>query len=107
MKKVLPFRMIGYIIICKFYAGNLIKNLKGDFKMKKLLILMMTIITAVAMLAAGCGGEKKAAEKVLRVGTEPTFAPFEFQKEGSSEFTGFDMDLIRAIGKQAGTKLKL
>ena len=51
--------------------------------MKKLLILMMTIIAAVAMLVAGCGGgEKKAAgEKVLRVATEPTFAPFEFQKE--------------------------
>ena len=76
--------------------------------MKKLLILMMTIIAAVAMLAAGCGGgEKKAAEKVLRVGTEPTFAPFEFQKEGSSEFTGFDMDLIRAIGKQAGYKVEI
>ena len=69
---------------------------------------MMTIIAAVAMLAAGCGGgEKKAAEKVLRVGTEPTFAPFEFQKEGSSEFTGFDMDLIRAIGKQAGYKVEI
>ena len=45
---------------------------------------MMTIITAVAMLAAGCGGgeKKAAAEKVLRVATEPTFAPFEFHKEG-------------------------
>ena len=70
---------------------------------------MMTIIAAVAMLVAGCGGgEKKAAtEKVLRVATEPTFAPFEFQKEGSNEFTGFDMDLIRAIGKQAGYKVEI
>ena len=77
--------------------------------MKKVLILMMAIIAAVAVLVAGCGGsEKKAAgEKVLRVATEPTFAPFEFQKEGSSEFTGFDMDLIRAIGKQAGYKVEI
>lgn len=77
--------------------------------MKKVLIFMMAIIAAVAMLVAGCGGgEKKAAtEKVLRVATEPTFAPFEFQKEGSNEFTGFDMDLIRAIGKQAGYKVEI
>ena len=77
--------------------------------MKKVLIFMMTIIAAVAMLVAGCGGgEKKVAtEKVLRVATEPTFAPFEFQKEGSNEFTGFDMDLIRAIGKQAGYKVEI
>lgn len=41
------------------------------------------------------------------MGTEPTFAPFEFQKEGSKEYTGFDMDLIRAIGKQMGYKVEI
>ena len=80
--------------------------------MKKLLILMMTVICAVAMLAAGCGGDKKEAKKaepakVLRVGTEPTFAPFEFQKEGSKDYDGFDMDLARAIGKQMGAKVEI
>lgn len=71
--------------------------------MKKLLLLMMTVIAAVAMLAAGCGGgDKKETAKVFRVGTEPTFAPFEFQEEGSKEYAGFDMDLARAIGKQMG-----
>ena len=78
--------------------------------MKKLVILMMSVIAAVAMLTAGCGGNDKAdksAEKVLRVGTEPTFAPFEFQKEGSKEYTGFDMDLARAIGKQMGYKVEI
>ncbi|WP_405380738.1 basic amino acid ABC transporter substrate-binding protein [Phascolarctobacterium sp.] len=76
--------------------------------MKKLLILMMAIISAVAMLVAGCGGgEKKAETKVLRVGTEATFAPFEFQKEGSKTYDGFDMDLARAIGKQMGRKVEI
>ena len=78
--------------------------------MKKLVILMMSVIAAVAMLTAGCGGSDKAdknAEKVLRVGTEPTFAPFEFQEEGSKEYTGFDMDLARAIGKQMGYKVEI
>ncbi len=76
--------------------------------MRKLLIMIMALVTAVGMLTAGCGGDKKeAAEKVLRVGTEPTFAPFEFQKEGSSEYAGFDMDLIRAIGKQMGYKVEI
>lgn len=38
----------------------------------------MAVLTAASMMIAGCGGgDKKAAEpeKVLRVGTEPTFAP--------------------------------
>ena len=51
--------------------------------MKKILFLVMAVLAAASMMIAGCGGgDKKAAEpeKVLRVGTEPTFAPFEFQK---------------------------
>ena len=76
--------------------------------MKKVFILLMAMVMVVMM--AGCGGgEKKAAQapKVLKVGTEPTFAPFEFQKEGSKEFDGFDMDLIRAIGKQLNMKVEI
>lgn len=79
--------------------------------MKKLFVFIMAVITAVAMLTAGCGGGEKKAEapkeKVMRVACEPTFAPFEFQKEGSKEFDGFDMDLIRAVGKQAGYKVQI
>lgn len=76
--------------------------------MKKAFMLLMAMVMVVMM--AGCGGgEKKAAQapKVLKVGTEPTFAPFEFQKEGSKEFDGFDMDLIRAIGKQLNMKVEI
>ena len=78
--------------------------------MKKILFLVMAVLTAASMMIAGCGGgDKKAAEpeKVLRVGTEPTFAPFEFQKEGSKSYDGFDMDLARAIGKQMGYKVEM
>ncbi len=78
--------------------------------MKKILVLIMAMMTAAAMMVAGCGGsgDKKAEpEKVLRVGMEATFAPFEFQKEGSKDYDGFDMDLARALGKQMGYKVEL
>ncbi len=80
--------------------------------MKKFLMLVLAALMLAALAVAGCGGSKeegKAAEseKVLRVATEPTFAPFEFQKEGSDEFSGFDMDLIRAIGKRMGYKVEI
>ena len=79
--------------------------------MKKAFMLLMAMVMMVMMVAGCGGGEKKPADKaaeapkVLRVGTEPTFAPFEFQKEGSKDFDGFDMDLIRAIGKQLNMKV--
>ena len=75
--------------------------------MKKSFFAAITLIFALGLLMAGCGGDKKAEQKVLRVGTEPTFAPFEFQKEGSKDYTGFDMDLARAIGKQLGMKVEI
>ena len=81
--------------------------------MKKAFMLLMAMVMMVMMVAGCGGGDKKpadkaaAAPKVLRVGTEPTFAPFEFQKEGSKDFDGFDMDLIRAIGKQLNMKVEI
>ncbi|MBO5587477.1 MAG: basic amino acid ABC transporter substrate-binding protein [Acidaminococcaceae bacterium] len=81
--------------------------------MKKAFMLLMAMVMMVMMVAGCGGGEKKPADKaaeapkVLRVGTEPTFAPFEFQKEGSKDFDGFDMDLIRAIGKQLNMKVEI
>ena len=77
--------------------------------MKKLLAFLLGIMVMATMIAGCGGGDKKAAEpeKVLRVGTEPTFAPFEFQKEGSKSYDGFDMDLARAIGKQMGYKVEI
>lgn len=79
--------------------------------MKKLLVFMMAALMLVALAVAGCGGEEKKAaeapEKVLRVATEPTFAPFEFQEEGSDKLSGFDMDLIRAIGAKMGYKVEI
>ncbi|MCD2436047.1 basic amino acid ABC transporter substrate-binding protein [Acidaminococcus sp. NSJ-142] len=77
--------------------------------MKKITAILCAM-AAVMMLAAGCGSDSKQAandQKVLRVGTEPTFAPFEFQKQDSSDFEGFDMDLARAIGKQLGRKVEI
>lgn len=79
--------------------------------MKKVVALLCMLVLAVGMMAAGCGGSKdagkkadapKTAKKELIVGTEPSFAPFEFPEENSKEFTGFDMDLIRALAKQMG-----
>ena len=45
------------------------------------------------------------AADTLRVGTHPTFAPFEFLDSASREYVGFDMDMIREIGKRMNVKV--
>ncbi|MCH3950212.1 MAG: basic amino acid ABC transporter substrate-binding protein [Acidaminococcus sp.] len=81
--------------------------------MKK--IKMLSGLLAGLMLcaaAAGCGGssgsssgssDKKAeAKKELVVGTNPSFAPFEFTDKKDGTIMGFDIDLINALAKKAG-----
>ncbi|MGF0240850.1 transporter substrate-binding domain-containing protein [Rhodococcus sp. IEGM1300] len=46
----------------------------------------------------------KAADDVLRVGTDATFPPMEFIKDGQR--TGFDIELIEALGKELGKKVE-
>jgi len=77
--------------------------------MKRFTTLCLIAILALTALVAGCGGggEKKAektVEKVLRIGTNADFAPFEFQDVSGKEYQGFDMDLIRAVAKEMGYK---
>lgn len=80
--------------------------------MKKLIILLAAALFALA--AAGCSGGGTATEKekntgvlakikqekVLKVGTDATFKPFEYKNDGKYE--GFDIDLIEAVAKELG-----
>lgn len=80
---------------------------------KKLLVLCLVGLMALGTIFGGCGSEKKDAAKpaadakVLKVGCNADFAPFEFQDVSGKEYVGFDMDLIRAIGKEMGYEVKI
>lgn len=65
---------------------------------------------ALASLACAAGlsalfcGNAAAGDTVIRIGTEPSFAPFEYMDEKTKELTGFDIELIEAIGQASGFK---
>ncbi len=77
---------------------------------KKVIALIVLGMFVLALGLAGCGGQKQqpaAQAKVLKVGSDTAFAPFEFQDEKTKEYVGFDMDLIKAIGKQMGYEVQV
>ena len=43
--------------------------------------------------------------KTLKVGTEGTYAPFTFHNK-QDKLTGYDIDVIKAVAKEKGYKLK-
>ena len=59
-------------------------------------------VLATAVLVAGA-----VEAKDLRVASNTTFSLFEFVSTKTQEITGFEMDLIRAMGKQAGYEVKI
>ena len=77
--------------------------------MKKLASLLAIVVFTVLM--AGCSSSTPAAKsdsvvekikktKVLTVGTDATFKPFEYKNNGNYE--GFDIELIQAVAKELG-----
>ena len=73
--------------------------------MKKLKVL--SIILLVIFFMVGCNGGKAAESKVLKVGTEPTFPPFEYMDEATGEIDGFDIALITAMAEKAGYTVEI
>lgn len=64
------------------------------------------VFSAVAgLLAAGMSVASYA--ETLRVATNPTFPPFEFQDSKTGQIQGFEMDLVQEIGKKLGMDVKI
>lgn len=68
-------------------------------------ILMMAIACVAAFIFTGNGLNAKAAEETYLIGTDTTFAPFEFEKDG--EHVGIDMDILKAIAKDQNFKYEI
>jgi ABC-type amino acid transport substrate-binding protein len=74
-------------------------------------MLLVALLSGTVLLLAGCkeesGGRSAggAAASKIKVGTEATFPPFEM-RDAQGNFTGFDIDLVRAIGEKAGFEVE-
>lgn len=91
---------------------SFVKKLVGGKQMKKKLIGIITAITLVSSLfMVGCSGKKAETaketktDKVYKIATDLTYAPFEFEKDG--KYTGIDVELLEAIAKLEGFKYEL
>lgn len=77
--------------------------------------LLGAVMIGGAALLGGCGSDTKTAsastssqQQVLKVGTNPTYMPFEFMKEGGAQnYQGFDIDLANEIGKRLNMKVEI
>lgn len=70
-------------------------------------VLVTSAFLLAAGMMAGCGGEKQAAssasgKNVLKVATNATYVPFEFKTKDGKDYTGYEIDVVRAVAKEMG-----
>lgn len=71
--------------------------------MKKYLALTLAVVLCLSLLAA-CG-TKESGDKTYTIGTDTTFAPFEFEDD-TGKHTGIDIQLLDAIAAEMGIKIE-
>lgn len=69
--------------------------------MKSLLAAVFVLVPALACAA----GPPTVAPGALTWGSSPTFAPFEFQRDGHA--VGFDVDMVAELGKRIGLRSEM
>lgn len=84
------------------------KQPKSLLKLFALLLFFLFGIGS-ALGLSGCGAAPaaskpaaSAAKKVIRAGMDAAYPPFGFQDMDKKEYMGFDVDIIKAIGKEEG-----
>ncbi len=67
---------------------------------------MVVLLALVCGLLLGVPGVASADQddtpRVVRVGTEGTYPPFTYRDPGTDRLTGFDIEVMQAVGEQAG-----
>jgi L-cystine transport system substrate-binding protein/L-cystine transport system permease protein len=69
--------------------------------------LLVPLLAAIALLGLGAGTAHAAeGDRVVRVGTEGTYPPFTYVDPRSQQLTGYDIEVMKAVAKEAGWPLK-
>ena len=78
--------------------------------MRWLVVLVLAPMVLLGLLSPGPAQAARTADgdeqRVVRVGTEGTYPPFTYVDPRTSQLTGYDIEVIKAVAKEAGWKLK-
>jgi arginine/lysine/histidine/glutamine transport system substrate-binding/permease protein len=81
----------------------MIPRLLSSRWLKRCLALVLGLLLGIG--AAQLTGLAQEPPSAWEVGTEPAFPPFEMKDEATGELTGFDIELMQAIGEAAGREI--
>lgn len=77
--------------------------------LKNIVVGSLAVLT-LAVFAGGCGSNSSSdtvKKDTLVVGTNATFMPFEFKSDATNDYDGFDIDLVKALGKHMNKSVEM
>jgi polar amino acid transport system substrate-binding protein len=72
--------------------------------MKRQIVFVLSFLVVVSLILSGCSSG--GSSQKIKVATDATWPPFEMVDENTQEITGFDVDLMNAIAKEAGFEVE-
>ena len=73
---------------------------------RSLTLVALFTLLALLLVACGGGGGGTTQKAPIQIGTSADYPPYE-SKDQSNNFVGFDMDLIREVGKRSGHDVQI
>ena len=71
-------------------------------------LVLVSLLLGLLLPAAPTQAQEptRAPDPVIRVGTEGTYPPFTYKDPRTNQLTGYDIDVMRAVARRAGWRLK-
>lgn len=76
---------------------------------KRFLIAPVAALMVLGLAACGGGSSDSGSagsKEPIKVGTEGVYSPFTYHDEKTNELTGYDVDVITAVGEKLGRKVE-
>jgi His/Glu/Gln/Arg/opine family amino acid ABC transporter permease subunit len=65
-------------------------------------LLLLALVWGALLGFAAPASAEDSAPQVVRVGTEGTYPPFTYRDPKTNQLTGFDVEVMKAVGEEAG-----
>ena len=100
-------KLCVFFIMIEMFFDSIKKGMVVMSVVRKIFVLMCAFLTAAFVFGGNIDNKVCAAPaKVLKVGTNVGYVPFEFKTDSKSEPQGFDIDFIKAVAAKMNYRVE-
>ena len=83
-----------------------IRRIRSGLGLMVALLVLLPVVLVGLLAGPAQAADDPGSGRVVRVGTEGTYPPFTYVDPRTSQLTGYDIEVAKAVAKEAGWRLK-